>query len=470
MKTCKHLKLTVICGLLLAIASQTHAVQISQQGSGDVLIYPHYTVNNDLNTLYSVVNTTSDTKAIRINFREGDIGLTVLSFNVYLDAYDVWTGALVPGTSTIADHSGEPTAVHITGDTSCAPFLIKAGQELLPFVIDLDLDPENQSMQRSTEGHLEIIEMATFTGPTVARADHGVVGVPASCAAIQGDWADNSNYNAADEAEPTGGLYGSASIINVAEGIAFSYDAVAMQNFWQGAGIHTAPGDELPDLNSATPQSTVLLPNGTLAEATWEQGFQAVSEVLTHGQVFNEFALDTLVNGKSEWVLNFPTKHHHTTGAEAVAPFVSTWDGAQACDTIQWTVFDRESQPLNNFSCIGSPCPPRPLLPLVCQASNVMEFHLNGVSPGNTSAVLGSANQMEVVFSSSAGVTESGMAFLDFPDAEPTTPQSGVSKYGLPVLGFAVMQFTNAGAAEGLLAQYGSLFQHKYKVWLNLDQ
>jgi hypothetical protein len=32
---------------------------------------------------------------------------------------------------------------------------------------------------------------------------------------------------------------------------------------------------------------------------------------------------------------------------------------------------------------------------------------------------------------------------------------------GLPVAGFAAQQFTNAGAGDGLLAQYAGLFVHK---------
>ncbi len=44
------------------------------------------------------------------------------------------------------------------------------------------------------------------------------------------------------------------------------------------------------------------------------------------------------------------------------------------------------------------------------------------------------------------------------------TPVSGVGYKGMPVTGFSVQQYTNAGAAEGLLAQYGALFKHKGMV------
>jgi len=455
--------------ILLATTGTVSAVQQNINGTGQVLIYPYYTVNNGLNTLYSVVNTTGDTKAIKVKFMESDIGLEVLDFNVYLSGYDVWTGALIADASTIGTHVGEPNAKHLSTDTSCAPFLIKAGQEFLPFVIDLDLDQDNKSMQRATEGHMEVIEMATFTGQTVAWADHGTVGVPASCALIENDWADNNIYDTADEADPSGGLTGSASIINVSEGIAFTYDAVALQNFWQGAGMHTTPGELAPNLNSAEPESTVLLADGSLAQATWNHGFQAVSEVLTQAEVYNEYALEVVINARSEWVINYPTKRFHSQAETATAPFVSVWDGANACESYEISIWDRESQILNDFNCVGSPCPPRPLSPMMCHSTNVMDYYGNGVDPQVPTAVLGSANELPV-FVASHGVTESGRVTLYYPDAAPTTPISGPSMAGLPVTGFAVMQFTNAGAAQGLLAQYGALFSHKYKGFLNPEQ
>ena len=79
------------------------------------------------------------------------------------------------------------------------------------------------------------------------------------------------------------------------------------------------------------------------------------------------------------------------------------------------------------------------------------------------SRILGSNN-----FTSTSGVTiphatENGWARIDF-SAEYSyrmTPVSGTGYIGLPATGFMVQQFTNAGAAEGLLAQYGNLYVHK---------
>ncbi|WP_223789659.1 hypothetical protein [Marinicella meishanensis] len=463
-------KLNSWLGLSLLMACSASAVQVNPQGTGEVLIYPYYTVNNDLNTLYSVVNTTAETKAIKINFMESDIGINVLSFNVYLDGYDVWTGALISGTSYLAGHSGEPTAVHVSGDTSCVPYLVKAGQEFLSFGIDEDFDPNNNNMKRTTEGHIEVFEMATFTGQTVSWAKHGMNGVPANCSEIERDWSDNDIYDTADEAEPGGGLYGFATIVNVSQGLAFNYDAVALQNFWQGQGAHTAVGSQLPDLSAAYPESRVILPEGWVSVATWEHGFQAVSEVLTHAAVFNEYALNEAINAQTEWVLNFPTKKFHTATDPAVAPFSATWDGSQACQAFDYLLWDRASVQQHWPGCGSASCTQRSTWPEFCQSTQVIQWVKAGATVGIQSELLGSENW--AIFLTNIGnqaTTEDGFGRLVFPDTSPTTPLSGSGLAGLPVIGFAVQQFTNAAAAEGLLAQYGALFQHKYQVRLNPD-
>ena len=158
----KKNKLTMaVAAGIAGVAGMANAAQyVNPEGTGQVLIYPYYSVNNDLNTLYSVVNTTADTKAVKVRFLEGDNTIEVLDFNVYLSAFDVWTGVLVPSLSSIGSHTGENTATHITTDTSCAPALRKAGQEFLPFAIDANqarFGFVNADMARSTDGHFEVL-------------------------------------------------------------------------------------------------------------------------------------------------------------------------------------------------------------------------------------------------------------------------------------------------------------------------
>ncbi len=451
----------IVALLLLANASFSVAVQLGRKGVGEVLIYPYYTVNNSLNSLYSVVNTTDQPKAFSVRFLEGEKGLEVLLFNVYIDAYDVWTGALVPVPSTIPNHEGEPSVMHVTGDHTCAPFLNKGGQEFLPYVIDSESAPEDRNMQRATAGHIEILELGVVTGAAAAAIDHGSIGIPANCASIQNDWSDNGQWDAELLDDPSGGLLGTGTIVNVAEGLAFTYEAVALQNFWQGPGVHADPGSLEPDLNAAFPETKILLDSGELITSTWDHGYQAISALLTQAQVVNEYALDAFIVGRTEWVMTFPTKGFHVEGSDTeLAPFSADFDG-EICDRFRLEQWDREAQYSYGGRYLKSPRPPGGYLPRMCDNSNVLELVLPGGSILDNSRVLGAYSRIALTMPAVA-VTENGWARANFERAEPTVPLTGTAIKGLPVIGFAVTQFTNGGAAQGLLAQYGSLSKHKY--------
>ena len=458
-------------GLFLCLVfSQLHAVQLSTDGTGEVLIYPYYTVNNDLNTLYTIVNNSGDTKALTVRFLEGGNGKEVLLFHVYLSAFDVWSGALVPGISTIPSHQGEDSVVHVSEDKSCAPFLNKAGQEFLPFAIDQDLDVDNLSMARATEGHIEVIEIARFTAQAVAWADHGEVGVPNNCGAFVMEWADDE-WNLMGLDTPGGDLFGAASLVNVAEGLAYNYDAVALQNFWNPALDDVAlpaPGLSLPNLNSAHPTATVVADDGEVYRLDWPQGFQAVSAVLMKSQVINEYGYESVVAGQSEWVLSFPTKsYHNAIDSENLPPFSHLWDGSASCDYYKIDIWDRETLPKDDSGC-GVLCPPGAFIPRTCQATNVLRFE-SPIGAGSSPQQLLSSRNHQVVNGPDEALSESGWATVDFGLLHSFSADNGFTLLGLPVTGFMVQQYTNGGAQPGLLAQYGSLFNHKSRLVVNED-
>jgi len=68
--------------LLLITINCTFAVHLSDNGMGQVLIFPYYTVNDGNNTLITITNTTSAAKAIRVRFREKANAKEVFAFNV----------------------------------------------------------------------------------------------------------------------------------------------------------------------------------------------------------------------------------------------------------------------------------------------------------------------------------------------------------------------------------------------------
>ncbi len=53
---------------LLLTSFNVSAVFVNNKGFGEALIIPYYTVNNDLNTLVSITNTSEQAKAVKIHF------------------------------------------------------------------------------------------------------------------------------------------------------------------------------------------------------------------------------------------------------------------------------------------------------------------------------------------------------------------------------------------------------------------
>src|SRR5678810_1169910 len=98
-----------IATALGAASSSSVAVMLNPRGTGQVLIYPYYTVNHQ-QTLVSVINTTAHGKALKVRFREGYDGREVAGFNVYLGPYDSWVGAIY---DTSADGTGAVSYTHL---------------------------------------------------------------------------------------------------------------------------------------------------------------------------------------------------------------------------------------------------------------------------------------------------------------------------------------------------------------------
>jgi hypothetical protein len=463
------LTLAVVAGLAGVAGMANAAKHINPEGTGEVLVYPYYSVNNGLNTLYSVVNTTAKTKAVKVRFLEGENTIEVLDFNVYLSAYDVWTGALLPTVSTQNGHAGEASGMHLSFDTSCAPRLNKSGQEFLPFAIDnqdfLSVLAGNNVMDRATDGHFEIIEMATWSDGTAtyAAADHGTVGVPASCGTIEAFWPANGGWQGDPEELTEGGLFGSANIVNVASGVSMTYDAIAIDDFWtNGVGEHTDPGRLFPSIGSGDISATIFN-EGVATTSVYPSSVQATSALFMRDEIYNEYSLDTAAAGKTEWVVTFPTKNLHVNGV-AVAPFWNTWDGTESCHEFGMLIWDREEQEEAPAGGLISPEPPPGENAALCYEVNVIEFHLPGTGSGPTSQIMGSDNLLSVTTPSVDHATENGWARIQFieDNSRPYVDAAGYN--GLPVAGFAATQFTNAGAGEGLLAQYAGLFMHKGRV------
>jgi len=350
----------------LGATGAAQAVNLNPDGLGQVLIYPYYTTRADAagnvyNSLLSVVNSTSSAKAVKVRFLEGKNSREVLDFNLFLSAYDVWTAAVLPSAGT----GGGARAA--TTDRSCtlpwnqglqsAPAGTGSGVDFVNFAYSSD--GAGSTLDRTREGYVEIIEMGAIIDLSITynNITH-VSGVPPGCANVTDAQAS------ADTVAPTGGLFGGMTLINVGAGTDYTEDAVALDNFWRplpglGGNLYFAAGNNLPDLSQAQPAVATIFtscssatvcggsPIGTagVVQSTFANGRDAVSAVLMHDNVMNEYVLDPGTQSNTDWVVTMPTKRYYVsvgTSNAAFGLFQRNFNGtAGSCDDISLNIYYR---------------------------------------------------------------------------------------------------------------------------------
>jgi hypothetical protein len=481
MKAFKRISLyTAITSIgTLGVTNAAHGVNVSADGRGQVLLYPYYTTRADgagnaYATLLSVVNPTALAKAVKVRVFEGRNSRTVLDFSLFLSPFDVWTAAILPDTDLGGAKMG-------TLDLSCTMPAFSASPTS-PFIRFVNSaytgagdDGAGTSLDRTKEGYFEIIEMATYSSSsTTGTAVAHVNGVPPCGANL-------TDAQAATDALPvSGGLFGAATLINVNAGTDYSVDATALANFYQiGANFYPL-GSPLPDLSvAAPPLSMVNATSGTQYQSLWTAGTaDAVSAVLMHDSVLNEFTLDTSTKSGTDWVITMPTKRFYISNGtgNTTQLFQRNFSPtAGSCDDVTLNVWDREGRKLPgplNFS----PPSPTPTSSL-CWSANVITF--------NNTNVLGSVN----VANLQTPGFQNGWLTIGFPTGAAgmpatahrlinngatsitatgggTTDNNFAAYNGLPVIGFAVVSFTNGTLQVGsppmtVLSNYGADFTHK---------
>jgi len=319
----KKTKIAAVSAAVLGLSSMTaQAVSTNEAGSdGQVLIFPYYNVNNGFVSLFNVINTTGDYKALKFRFRESENSNDVLDFNVYLSPQDVFTLQL---------KEGSDGGVNLTTtDKSCTQPAIPADGVLFrhnAYTSTVTADVR--------EGYLEVIEMgivnpATFAdnvaAPTIVSGLLHASGIPADCGVIEDAWIsgafvqggarantaiasdtvnpDSPGYvtpfdqNLASVAgyygqatisgllAPTGGMVGSSILVDTKNIVGFVAEPAAIRNYATGAQ-HYLSSDEnfylLPSLASG---------NVATSERASTDGV-AASVTATYGTVARDFGLD----------------------------------------------------------------------------------------------------------------------------------------------------------------------------------
>ncbi|RFC31258.1 MAG: hypothetical protein DID91_2727704212 [Candidatus Nitrotoga sp. MKT] len=473
------------------------AVHLSDDGQGQVLIYPYYTTRAGNDTYLSVLNTTALSKALKIRFLEGKNGRAVVYFNIYLSPYDIWTAAVV---------NTPDGAKLVTADKSCtAPAIPAGGKDFTNFaysgaafegIQQSGGDGETTSLDRTREGYFEIIEMGTITNTAINAAITHASGVPTNCAVVQAATMDMGPASelivggqSARAFKATGGLSGTASLINVAGGIDYGYAPVVLEGFFPQAveNIWFAGQHDLPDLSFADLTSLVHY-KGSVVSSTWYAGEDSVGALLMHEKIINEYVLDSATLSGTDWVITMPTKRYDvpvhnpsvvTDHTQLFSPFTRKFWLGGACERFQYRFTNRENYSISFVGFTGEDGS----VPL-CWTSTVVGFSKTpGLAVNNS--LLGSTNKTELGSYLENG--ENGWLKMSFNETDISvvndqidgngfrhgsatqslTSINGDTYFGLPTVGFMVQDFINQNAAPGILATYGGNFNHKYTTGIS---
>lgn len=435
--------------LALAVASATLAssVALADQtvsSTGQVLLYPFYTTENNANTYMHVVNNTDDQKAVKVRFMEAQNSSVVLEFNVYLGPHDIFPVALASndfgGTSVITNDS---TCTVPQLGTSNPPYdgtqeLLASGATLRsqPFVPYLFETEESGDISRTLMGHLEVIEMGVVSD-TIDVANCEVV----SDLWSSGAWASNTATNVTG---PTGGLSGSSLFIVPSLAYSMSMPVTAIDGWAKsGTNYHKGPGVLAPDLDDGVSKAVV---NGVTVNYTSKTNGSvlAMSALLASQSINNEIQTEDTLAAETDWVVTFPTKKYFTKDA-ASAPFTVAYDSTKvdggACEPMTLVRRDRESNSSNgtgNFVPNGSG-----VEDTMCGVVNVLSFN-------SKSALITDTNK-DVSYSFQAG-----SATLNISQKLPKD-DNNVEIKGLPILGFAGTRIVNGPMSYGYAVEHKSM-------------
>lgn len=477
----KTLSRCLLAGAFVAgivAVSVASAVYVDTSGRGQALIFPYYSAQSvsgsPFNTYLSVVNRTNSAKVIRVRFREGRHSREVATFNLYLGPSDTWTSAVVP--------SGAGARL-ITVDQSCVngPFVADGGQSSMR---RYDFTAENYTgsaddglgtgLDRTREGFVEMIEMATLIGASAANvtplsSDANAI-APANCQAVQGTTV------ALETAAPTGGLSGTLTLINVAKGMDFTVNAVALSHLTTQS-FYRDLADPYPDFNASevTPVSQFVVGDKTY-RATWASGVDAVTSTLIANSIGNETILDSGTHSGTDWIITLPLLRLQVP---PLTPPPTTFPPAATAGlpvTLSWSPRDGRGLTFVDqcgFLCPGDTYEVRPRLPW---AATVMSFARGSTplaAPSASSTVLGSNNAVMMTLPTTA---ENGAGSIDFGRSTSVRFQGTSIRIsdgavsteagtlvGAPVVGFMVRTFENGQLnCGGAICQgnYGGSFPH----------
>lgn len=437
-----NLKTILLTSLALMVFSPASAVMLSPDKQGQVLIFPYFGTLGGNTTLITVSTQNGPAQALKVHFRDRQ-GAAALSFNLYLEGNGSWVTAL-------NQINGE-THLELP-DASC----------IFPA---LD-DGSGSAVVPLTSGYLEVIEMGTIIDTDISNLVNEF-----DCDALNALWAENGQWNNDPSfglVAPSGGLRGTASVVNVERGTLYSFVASALTGF-SDIPQHSAPGELLPDLTTAHDAGTdndattsIVCQKQACIEDTWENPADAVAVSLLARQLTGDFSSETSVRASAEVVLAFPMRKFY---------FDVGHTGVQSNISFSFFVYDRTGagDKTDNICTPIIDLPPcnAPFGHVIGRNSiGVLSFN-NTVSDFGTTLA---SNILSEEYTSSypspqfPTIRESGQFNLFmFVGNDRFRSNSGRIYAGIPVIGAVLQEFSNGQltntAGQLVRANYGNAFE-----------
>jgi len=434
----------VIIGLI--ISGSAAAVSLNPQGTGQVLLYPYYTVNANQDTYVTIANSQFRPVVAKVRFLEGQRGRPVLDLTVVLRPHATWAAAV-----TLSSAGG---AKLIVPDAACtSPSVPATGLDFTASGYDgsgtIPADDGPHGIDRTKEGFIEVIGGASIFG------DDPNTPPSVDCSTVF----DQLTAGSVELTRPDD-IAGSGAVIDVGSGTYYGYTASAIAQFTDQSLFDANWGPLHPSLADANDTNDpdghpIARFHATSAEvptigeltSTYDDGVDAVTAVLMADSLQNDVIIDPALGAKTDWVLTMPTRRFYS---DAIYPEFDTAGAAVTTDFIYaFNLYDRS----------GATHP----FTLGTTISHDVEVFGFSPSAGPTSPVLGSTLSITV-----STDLANGSARLDL-GGPPRTVASGNGfptfatdagrLYGTPAIGFMAYKIVNANAQPGLLANYGAGFE-----------
>jgi hypothetical protein len=253
---------------------------------------------------------------------------------------------------------------------------------------------------------------------------------------------------------PAGGVYGSAAIVNAAQGTFFSESPTAVADF--SDIVNTFPlGGLVPpaDLEGSNRHALVAIGNRLSTFDVKPDRYvfgDALTALLTTDVIWGDFVRETGAGASTEWVLTRPT-------CRDLFPQTCEQYGVptQRCAPYFLEVQDREG----HVTALTSPNPPDALRPVfsLCHAVEVIHFGTaTATSPQLGSRLSTGLGDYLPNISSGTLKLRLGSSTADGPQPTISGNIGTLTLRGQPVIGFQVVNYVNANVVPGVLANYAA--------------